>query len=82
MGFKYRQSVLDELIRHGIVPTAATPPDVAHQFVNDLYLVEIRSLREKMRRGLIPMADYAARVRELRDRYPVLSLPVRFWTED
>jgi len=82
MSFKYRQSVLDQLVRHGIVPNAATPPEMAHQFVNDLYLVEIRSLREKMRRGQIPLADYATRVRELRERYPLLSLPVRFWTED
>src|SRR5215471_5812327 len=81
MSFKYRQTVLDELLRHGIVPDAETPPEFAHEFVNDLYLIEIRSLRDKMRAGLIAKDDYANLVSELRNRYPVLSLPMRFWTE-
>jgi hypothetical protein len=82
MSFKYRQTVLDELSRHGIMPDANTPPELAHQFVNDLYLFEIRSLRNKLLTGSVPKADYANMVAELRARYPVLSLPVRFWTED
>ena len=73
--------MLDELLRHGIAPDAETPPEVAHQFVNDLYLIEIRSLRDKMRAGHIAKDDYAKLVSELRDRYPVLSLPVKFWAE-
>ena len=82
MGFKYLPTVLEELARHGIAPTSETPPEVAHQFVNDLYLFEIRSLRKKLLSGLIPKADYAAHVSRLRNRYPVLSVPLRFWTGD
>jgi hypothetical protein len=82
MSFKYRQPVLEELSRHGIVPDSETPPELAHQFVNDLYLFEIRSLRNKLLIGSVQKADYANLVAELRDRYPVLSLPVKFWTED
>ena len=72
MEYRYRESVLSELARHGVRPNFSTPPDVVHEFVNDLYRYEIRILREKMRGGLIPKADYASRVRQLRDRYPVL----------
>ena len=80
MEHKYRESVLSELARHGIIPSSDTPPEVAHDFVNDLYRYEIRTLREKMRSGLIPKHQYAAKVEELRKRYPVLSLPKDYWT--
>jgi len=81
MEFKYRQSVLDELARHGIIPRSTTPPRFVHEFVNDLYVHEIRRLREQMREGLIRKDDYANRIDELRKRYPVLSLPVGYWIE-
>lgn len=82
MGFKYRESVLKELARHGIIPRDDTPPELTHQLVNDVYLYEIRSLRKQMRAGLIPKQGYAKRVEELRKRYPVLSLPIDYWIED
>jgi hypothetical protein len=82
MEFKYRERVLDELARHGIIPRSNTPPELVHEFVNDLYLYEIRRLRDQMREGLIPKDDYANRVDELRKRYPVLSLPVGYWIEN
>ena len=80
MKYKYRESVLSELSRHGVVPSSETPPDIVHDFVNDLYRYEIRALREQMRAGLIPKNQYASRVEELRKRYPVLSLPKDYWT--
>lgn len=79
--FAYKDSVLAELARYGIAPTEETPPELIHEFINDLYLCEIRALRDRMRAGHIPKTDYAARVDELRRRYPILSLPLRFWTE-
>ncbi|HKV39613.1 MAG TPA: hypothetical protein VJX67_10395 [Blastocatellia bacterium] len=81
MAFNYRQSVVDQLICHGVIPTRETPPEVVHDFINDLYRVEIRALRDRLLRGMIPRNEYAARVALLRDRYPVLALPIRFWTE-
>jgi hypothetical protein len=81
MPFKYRKQVLEELARHGIIPTDETPPDLAQQFVNDLYLYEIRAMRRQMRAGLIPKTEYAGRIEELKKRYPVLGLPVHFWIE-
>jgi len=81
MNFKYRDAVLDELARHGIVPRDDTPPDLIREFVNELYLIEIRSLRTNLKSGLIQKADYYGEVDALRKRYPILSLPVRFWAE-
>jgi hypothetical protein len=81
MGFKYRATVLEELARHGIIPQHDTPPELIHDFVSDLYLLEIRALKKQMRAGLIQKKEYAARVAGLRERYPILSLPIRFWIE-
>ncbi|HJZ68921.1 MAG TPA: hypothetical protein VKF81_12415 [Blastocatellia bacterium] len=82
MAFKYRQTVLSELSRHGVIPNDDTPPELIHGYVNDLYRHEIRALKEQMRAGCFPKHDYAARVEQLRKRYPVLSLPIQHWTEN
>lgn len=82
MPFKYRKPVLEQLARHGIVPHEDTPPDLVRDYVSGLYLVEIRSLRARLKAGEIQKKDYAGLVAELRDRYPVLALPVAFWTEE
>jgi len=82
MAFKYHESVLRELARHGIIPQDDTPPELIRDYVSGLYLVEIRSLRDKMIAGQIQKKDYARRVAELRDRYPILSLRVDLWAEE
>lgn len=82
MPFKYRDTVIAELARHGIAPQDETPPELIHEFVNDLYLYEIRRLRARLLAGEVLKKDYAAHVERLRNRYPILSLPVRFWLED
>ena len=82
MAFKYRETVLKELARHGVIPRNHTNPEIIHEFVNNLYLIEIRSLRKRLRAGLFRKHDYAKRVEQLRRRYPILSLPIRHWTEN
>ena len=79
--FRYRETVLNELAQHGIIPRDDTPPELAHQFVSDLHLFEIRRLKKQMVAGDIPKAEYAKTVEALRKRYPILALPVRFWVE-
>ncbi|HEU4391294.1 MAG TPA: hypothetical protein VFV34_26075 [Blastocatellia bacterium] len=79
MAFRYRESVLVELARHGVQPTNDTPPEFVRDFINDLYRYEIRVLRDKLMSGKFPKSDYARRVAELRARYPVLGLPLEFW---
>jgi hypothetical protein len=81
MGLIYKATVLSELARHGIKPDAGTTPELIHDYLNDLYRYEIRRLRAQLKDGLIPKNDYAAHVTRLRERYPLLSLPVRCWTE-
>ncbi|MFY9557446.1 MAG: hypothetical protein WAV47_22265 [Blastocatellia bacterium] len=73
--------MLRELARHGVIPCDDTPPALIREFVNDLYLFEIRTLKHRMLAGAIPKADYAARVEDLRRRYPILSLPIQVWFE-
>lgn len=82
MGFRYRETVLNELARHGVIPRDDTPPELIHQFVTDLHLFEIRKLKQQMLAGRIQKADYAKTVEALRLRYPILSLPARFWNEE
>jgi hypothetical protein len=82
MAFKYRESVLAELARHGVAPRDDTPPDLVHDFINDLYRYEIRALRSRLVAGQVPKSEYAARVEALRNRYPVLGLHVRFWASE
>jgi len=81
MGFKYRPSVLESLASHGAAPTSETPPEFVRDFINDLYLYEIRALRKRLLADEFPRSEYSAQVEALRNRYPILGLPVRLWTE-
>jgi len=82
MPYKYLESVLVELARHGVIPRQDTPPDFVREYISALYLVEIRALRTKLLAGQFPKQDYAQLVADLRDRYPVLSLRVDLWAEE
>ena len=81
MTFNYRRDVLDWLSRHGVQPRDRTPPELVHEFVSDLYRHEIRRLRERLLRHEFPKATYAARVIELRRRYPIISMRPAEWLE-
>jgi len=72
--FRYRADVLEQLLVHGVRPAPHTRPELVREFVRDLYRHEIRELRAQLRRRAFPKAEYAGRVGQLRDRYPVLSL--------
>jgi hypothetical protein len=77
--YRYREDVLRALLRHGVIPTDHTPPELARGYVRDLYKYEIRRLRERYVKGEFPKQEYSRRVEALRDRYPVLSLVARSW---
>jgi hypothetical protein len=79
MEFRYRNIVLDELARHGVKPRPDTPPELIREFINDLYLIEIRALRDRVRAGLIAKQDLAAHVKELLKRYLLLSVAIQDW---
>lgn len=73
--------MLEQLAVHGVKPTPATPPDLVHEFLNDLYRYELRRLRDRLLRREIVKSDYYDRVVEVRRRYPLLSLKVWQWVE-
>jgi len=79
--FRYRQTVVDELARHGLRPRPETTPARLRAAINDLYRIEIRRLRDRCRAGEFPPRDLSAHVRMLRKRYMLLSIPVERWTE-
>ena len=73
--------VREELERHGVAVSAGDTPAVLRERLNDLYLEEVRKLRERQRRGEIPLKQYAQHVAGLRDRFPLLGLPLERWDE-
>jgi hypothetical protein len=74
--------VLEALARHGARPSADTPPERLHDFVNDLYRYELRRLRTALLDGAFPKAEYYDRVVALRRRYPLLSIKPRQWLDE
>jgi len=81
VAYTYRVDVLEALWRHGIQPTPRTDPELARNFVSDLYKYEIRRLRERYLRREFPKQEYSDRVEALRRSYPVLARPARLWVE-
>jgi hypothetical protein len=77
--YAYRQDVLAALLVHGVIPTDHTPPEVARDFVRDLYKYELRQLRDRYVKKEFAKTEYSTRVIELRDKYPVLALVARQW---
>ena len=79
--YRYRSAVLEQLWRHGVQPTPSTPPELVHEFVSDLYRLELRRLRDRLVRREIPKVGYYERVVELRRKYPLVSLKPHEWVE-
>jgi hypothetical protein len=80
MIYVYDARVLEELARHGLKPQLTTSPQRLRDAVRDLYKYEIRRLKSELLARRFRRQDYAGRVVELRRRYPLLSLPVEYWT--
>ena len=80
MRYDYYPRVLEELARHGLIPRPETSPEQLRDAVRDLYKYEIKRLRDRLLAGGIERRHYAAAVIELRQRYPLLSLPTALWT--
>ena len=74
-----KPEILEALAGHGLRPRLDTPLALLREQINDLYRVEIRALRDQCRAGVFPTSELAARVVELRRRYPLLSIPTQQW---
>lgn len=77
----YRAEILEELLRHGLCPREDTAPARLREQINDLYLYEIRQLRDRCRAGEFTTRELALRVVDLRKRYLLLSIPTAQWVE-
>ena len=72
--------VAEALAAHGVEVAETDTPETLRDRLNDLYLVEVRGIRERQRAGLIPLRGYAGAVQQLRERYSLLGLPLDRWT--
>jgi hypothetical protein len=81
MPYLYRPEVLEQLLLHGARPAPHTPPQLVHDFVNDLYRYELRRLRHALVTGAIAKAGYYDRVVALRRKYPLVSIKAHLWAE-
>lgn len=84
--YRYKPSVLEQLEQHGILPRPDTDPALVREFLYDLYVIEIRRLKQQqvaLEREQGPQArrGYADRVIALRRKYPLLSVPLEEWIE-
>jgi hypothetical protein len=79
--YRYKPEVLEQLARHGVVPKATTPPGMARAVVNDIYRYELRLLRDRYLVGEFSKQAYYDKVVEVRNRYPVMGMLTRHWTE-
>ncbi len=78
---RLQPQVLAELGRHGVVPEGADTAETLRERLNDRYLADVRRLRERQVSGEIPLREYAGHVHALKERYPLLGLPLPLWLE-
>jgi hypothetical protein len=81
MEYRYEPAIVEALSKHGVHPTAATPPELVHEFVSDLYRYELRRLRDRLTAGEFPKNMYFGHVVDLRRLYPLVSLTPRQFLE-
>ncbi len=75
-----RPAVVAELEGHGIVARPGDTPASLRERLNDAYLEDVRSLRDRQRSGEIPLRDYAGHVERLKRSYPLLGLGLEHWS--
>jgi hypothetical protein len=81
MIYRYKPEILAQLASHGVMPKSTTPPGMARSIVNDIYRYELRLLRDRYLVGEFSKQTYYDKVVEIRNRYPVMQVLTRYWTE-
>ena len=81
MTYRYKPEILAQLATHGVVPRPTTPPTIARGVVNEIYRYELRLLRDRYLVGEFSRREYYDKVVEIRNRYPVMGVLTRHWTE-
>jgi hypothetical protein len=78
---RLKPTVLADLAAHGVEPGEEDSPETLRERLNDAYLVEVRRLRERQRSGEIPLREFGSHVQALKERYPLLGLPLDRWAD-
>ncbi len=81
MTYRYKPGILEQLATHGVIPKPTTPPTTARSVVNDIYRYELRLLRNRYLVGEFSKQAYYDKVVAIRNRYPVMGVLTRHWTE-
>ena len=81
MTYRYKPEILALLADHGVMPKPTTPPVTARAVVNDIYRYELRLLRDRYLVGEVSRKAYYDQVVAVRNRYPVMTILTRHWTE-
>lgn len=76
---RLRPHVAAELQAKGIAWGEGDTPAGLKERLNDLYLTEVRRLRDRQRAGEIPRRDYAAHAEALKQSFSLLGLPLHLW---
>jgi hypothetical protein len=78
---KLRPRVRADLEAHGLEVGGQATAQALRERLNDLYVGDVKALKARRLAGEIAPRDYAGAVRALRDRYPLLGLPLSMWEE-
>jgi hypothetical protein len=76
-----RPRVRAALLSHGVEPREDDTPAALKERLNDVYLQEVRRLRERQRAGEIALRDCAAHAEALKQSFALLGLPLEQWEE-
>jgi len=71
-----------DLEAHGVRIGPEDSPGSLRERLNDTYVGEVKALKARRVAGEIAPRDYAGAVTALRDRYPLLGLPLSMWEEE
>ncbi|HXF05969.1 MAG TPA: hypothetical protein VNM72_11215 [Blastocatellia bacterium] len=78
---RLRAFVREELKKFGVLAEATTDAALIREFLADLYVYQLRRLRDQLLAGAFPKTEYAGRVLAIRQQYALLSLPLSRWIE-
>jgi hypothetical protein len=76
-----RARVRADLEGHGLEIRPEDTPASLRERLNDAYVEDVKALKARRVAGEIAPRDYAGAVEALRDRYPLLGLPLAMWEE-
>jgi len=76
-----RPAVVAALEGHGVAILPGDTPAALRDRLEDVYVADVRRLRARQVSGEIPLREYARHAAALKERYPLLGLPLIHWVE-